>query len=269
MFYKGLNLGIDFTGGIIIEARTETEFNLSKLRDSLHERGYSGVTLQTFGSNRDIMVRVQPREDESQSKEAEVIKNIISEHLGESTDFRRVDYVGPKVGSDLIFRGILSLIFAALGIMAYVWIRFNLQFGFGAVVALTHDAFATIGFFIFSGYEFDLSSIAALLTILGFSINDTVVIYDRIRENLRKYKSETAEQIINRSVNETLSRSIMTVATAVLGCLALVVFGGDVIRGFSAAMMFGFLFGTYSSIYISAPVLLHTKFRKTNTSHQA
>lgn len=261
LYTHGLNLGIDFTGGIIVEARAQNEVDISILRDHLSENGYFGASIQHFGSANDIMIRVQPKHSDSQAKEATEIKMLAASILGSDVEFRRVDYVGPKVGSELVLKGILALLATLVGIMIYVWFRFSVQFGIGAVVALLHDALATLGFYIVTGYEFDLTSIAALLTIIGFSINDTVVIYDRIRENLRKHKSDEFSSIINLSVNETLSRTIMTVSTTVLGSLALVLFGGEVIRGFSMAMMFGFIFGTYSSVYISAPILMYTQFK--------
>lgn len=260
LYTHGLNMGIDFTGGIVIESRSTQKIDISNVRNTLSENGYLGATIQHFGSDNDMLVRLQPKHMDSQAKETTEIKSLIMQSLNNDVEFRRVDYVGPKVGGELVLKGIFALLATLVAIMIYVGFRFNIQFGIGAVVALLHDAFATVGFYVFTGFEFDLTSIAALLTIVGFSINDTVVIYDRIRENLRKHKSDDLSKIINISINETLSRTIMTVTTTLLGSLALVLIGGEVIRGFSTAMMFGFIFGTYSSVYISAPILIYTQF---------
>jgi preprotein translocase subunit SecF len=267
LFTKGLNLGIDFTGGIIIESRTEHEIDVSKYRDVLIEAGYHGASVQNFGSNNGVLLRFQAKDSDAQAKEVEVVKNLLKEKIDNKIEFRKIDYVGPKVGKELIEKGVKALILALLVMLVYIWFRFSWQFGLGAVIALFHDAIATIGFYIVSGYEFDLTSIAAVLTIIGYSINDTVVIYDRIRENMRKYKIKHLAEIINLSVNETLSRTVMTVSTCLLVCLAFVLFGGEVIEGFSMAMLFGIAFGTYSSVYIAAPVLMYTGIAKA-AAHQ-
>lgn len=260
-FTHGLNLGIDFTGGIIMETRSSKNISIHQYREVLAEAGYHGASLQNFGGESNVLIRLQPKNSDEQAKEVEHIKSVLSSKIDSEIEFRKVDYVGPKIGKELITNGIMAMVLSLIGIMIYIGIRFSWQYGVGAIIALFHDAWVTIGFYIVSGFEFDLTAVAAILTIIGYSINDTVVIYDRIRENLRKYKVVHMSDIINRSVNETLSRTVMTVLTTLIACLALVVFGGDVIRGFSTAMLFGIAFGTYSSIYIAAPVLMHTGFK--------
>ncbi len=261
IFTHGLNLGIDFTGGIIIEARTSKNYEISQVRDLLGEAGYHGANIQNFGNNGDLLIRLQPKKTDDQVKEIAHIKDTLNTFFENTVEFRRVDYVGPKVGKELIEKGLMALVISLLVMSAYIAVRFNWKYGIGVIVALFHDAIATLGFYVVTQYEFDLYSIAAILTIVGYSINDTVVIYDRIRENLRKYKAPDMADIINLSVNETLSRTIMTVSTTLLVCLALVLFGGEVIKGFSMALLFGIAFGTYSSVYIAAPILMHTGFK--------
>ncbi len=261
-FFKGLNLGIDFTGGIIFEIKTSEEITLKDLRDLLSDTNYKGATLQNLGQADTILIRIQPKDNADQKQEVERLKDLLNSYFDHQVEFRKVDYVGPKVGKDLVFKGISATVLALLCMMAYIWFRFNWQYGIGAILALLHDAFFTLGFYIVSGTEFDLSSIAAILTVIGYSINDSVVIFDRIRENLRKYKFKSIAELINLSINETLSRTIMTVLTTLVVCIALVVFGGEVIYGFSMAMLIGIAFGTYSSVYIAAPILLHTNINK-------
>lgn len=259
VFVKGLNFGIDFSGGIVMEVRASDDITIDEFRTALTKYGYGGALIQHFGKFGDIMIRIQPRDNaESQVEEVKKIQEILSAVAHDQIEFRKVDYVGPKVGSEFVLSGLQALIAAIIGMLVYIWFRFDWQFGIGAVISLAHDAIITLGFFAISQYDFDLTSIAAILTIIGYSINDTVVIYDRIRENLRKHKGGNMEHIINLSINETLSRTIMTVATTLLVCLALVLFGGEVLRGFSMALLFGIAFGTYSSIYVAAPILLNT-----------
>lgn len=257
-FSNGLNLGIDFMGGIIIEARTEQAVEVARFRKVFDEEGYKGASIQNFGDDKSVLIRLQAKNSDEQAKEVEKIKSFLKSEISNSIEFRKIDYVGPKVGEELIGKGLKALFLALLGMMVYIWFRFNWHFGLGAVIALFHDAILTVGFYLVSRFEFDLTSIAAILTVIGYSINDKVVIYDRIRENLRKYKVHNLAGIINASVNETLSRTVMTVLTTLLACLALVLFGGEVIKGFSMAILFGIILGTYSSVYIAAPVLLYT-----------
>lgn len=261
-FVKGLNLGIDFTGGIIFEIKTSKEVDLKDLRDLLSNAGYKGATLQNLGQADTILIRIQAKDNAEQKQEVAEVKDLLVQHLDSNVEFRKVDYVGPKVGKDLIFKGISATLLSLICMMIYIWFRFNWQYGIGAILALAHDAFVTLGFYVISGAEFNLTSIAAILTVIGYSINDSVVIFDRIRENFRKYKLKEVAKLINLSLNETLSRTIMTVLTTLVVCIALVVFGGEVIYGFSMAMLIGIAFGTYSSVYIAAPILLYTKTDK-------
>jgi preprotein translocase subunit SecF len=259
---KGLNFGIDFSGGLMLEIRTQDEVGVEQIREVLQKSDYSSATIQSLGSERDFMVRVQPRTEDSKDVLVENLQAILSDNLAGGVEFRKVDYVGPKVGRELIVSGMQALFVAVLGMLVYIWFRFDLHFGIGAVISTAHDALIALGFFVFTGYDFDLSSIAAILTIIGYSINDTVVIYDRIRENLRKYPRHNLSTILNLSINETFSRTVMTLLTTVVVCIALVTLGGEGLRGFSMALLFGIIFGTESSLYIAAPLLLHTRLAK-------
>lgn len=262
IFSKGLNLGIDFTGGIILEARSEKSAQISLFRDALSSIDYHSATIQNFGKEGDIMIRLQPKQSDDQAKAVDLIKHTLQTQIDPKIEFRKIDFVGPKVGGELITSGVLALVFALLGILAYVAVRFSWEYGVCAIVALLHNAWITVGFYLVSQYEFDLSSIAAILTIIGYSINDTVVIFDRVRESLKKHKVKNMADLINRSLNETLSRTIMTVSTTIIVCMALVIFGGEVIRGFSMAMLFGIAFGTYCSNFIAAPLLIYTGLKQ-------
>ncbi len=262
LYTKGLNFGIDFTGGIVIEARTETNAQLDKLRKILNTGEFGDVSLQAFADPRDFMIRLQSTNEDAQQKLVEDIKLKLSAGYSEKIEYRKVDYVGAVVGKELIEGSIIALGLSLLAMLAYLWFRFELQYGIGGIVALFHDALITIGFYSVTQLQFDLTSIAALLTIVGYSINDSVVIYDRIRENFRKYKALAIGDIINLSVNETLSRTFMTGGTVLLSAGALAMFGGDVISGFSLAMIFGVVIGTYSSIYISATILIFLKLKR-------
>lgn len=257
---KGLNLGIDFTGGIVMEVRTSEKADLANFRKVFSDNGYSGVSLQNFGTENDVMIRFQAKEVADQAKVIESVKTLLDKNFTK-IEYRKIDYVGPQVGRELVKKGIIALVVALGGMMVYLWFRFNWQYGIGGIAALIHDTIATIGFYSITQLEFDLTSIAAILTIIGYSINDSVVIYDRVRENLIKYKKKLLSEILNLSVNQTLSRTVLTAGTTILACLALLIFGGEVIKSFSAAMLFGIVIGTYSSIYISAPILIYTGVR--------
>ncbi len=261
---KGLNLGIDFTGGIVVEARNEQPFDLGAMRGTLAGTIPGEITLQNIGGPNDVMIRVQTKENDSQADIVIKIKQVLTEAYP-NIEYRKIDYVGPTVGRELVQTGIIAVLASLGAILLYVWFRFEWQYGVGAVLALFHDATMMITFYMVTGYEFSLSSVAAVLTIVGYSINDSVVIFDRIRETLRKYKQKPVDEVIDISVNETLSRTILTAGTTALAALSLVIFGGDTIHGFSAALLFGVIFGTYSSIYISAPVLLYFNLRSTAT----
>lgn len=263
LFTKGLNFGIDFTGGILIEAEFKEAPDLTKMRHSLKETGIGEISLQTFGKPNNVMIRIgqEAAEESSRIKIVDVVKTNIANNFGKEVEYRRVDYVGPKVGGELIKGGIVALLLSFASILGYIWFRFEWQYGVGGVVALIHDAWLTIGFFSLTQLDFDLSSIAAILTIIGYSINDSVVIYDRIRENLRKYKKMPIDELLNVSINETLSRTILTVSTVLIAILTLILVGGEVIKSFSLATFFGILIGTYSSVYISAPILIFLNLR--------
>lgn len=259
---KGLNFGIDFSGGIVIEIRTEKDADLSKLRGLFADKKYGDVSLQAFADPRDVMLRVQAAADDSQQKIVDAIKGRLDAGYGQKIEYRKIDYVGATVGSELIRGSIIAIVLALVAMLIYLWARFEWQYGVGGIIALFHDAALTIGFFSVTGLEFNLTSVAAILTIIGYSINDSVVIYDRIRENFRKFKALDISSIINLSVNETLARTFMTGGTVLLSALALAIFGGDVIFGFAAAMIFGVVIGTYSSVYISATILIFFKLKR-------
>jgi preprotein translocase SecF subunit len=224
------------------------------LRGNLNKLNIGEVQLQTIGSDNDIAIRVQ--KDSGDDKQLDSIKKIKNALSNIEIEFRRTEYVGPKVGKELIRAGLIAILFSLLGILAYIWLRFEWHFALGAIIALIHDVFLTIGFFSIFQFEFNLATVAAVLTIAGYSINDTVVIYDRIRETLRKYKEAPYEEIINLSLNRTLSRTLMTSLTTLLALLALFIFGGNVISGFIIALIWGVIIGTYSSLYIASPALL-------------
>jgi len=260
---KGLNLGIDFSGGIVIEARLPQAADLGKMRDTLSGLKLGEISLQNFGSPEDVMIRIghQAGGETAQMHAVERVKQAFADHIPGLIEYRKTDFVGPQVGEELIEKGVLSMLCAFAAIMAYVWFRFEWQYGIGALAALLHDAIITLGFFSLTGLEFNLTSIAALLTIICYSINDSVVIYDRIRGNIRKFKKMPMEEILDTSLNETLSRTLLTVTTTLLATLSLLLFGGEVIHSFSMAMFFGIIVGTYSSIYISAPLLIYLNLR--------
>ncbi len=264
LFTKGLNLGIDFTGGILIEAKFEQAADLGKMRDILKHDELGDISLQTFGNDNTILIRVGKSSDDAQERIVVVnkIKTSLAENFTGGIEYRKVDYVGPKVGDELIRSGFLALILSFAAMMVYIWFRFEWQYGLGGIIAIVHDAILTLGFFSFTGLEFNLSSIAAILTVVGYSINDSVVIFDRIREDIRKYKKLPITDLINLSVNSTLSRTILTSVTTLLSLIALIVFGGEVVKSFSIATFFGILIGTYSSVYIGTPVLIYMKLRR-------
>ena len=257
---KGLNFGIDFRGGILIEIRTEGPANLATLRSGLSGLGLGEVELQEFGEETDVLIRVerQPGGEQGQQVAIEKVKGA----LGDNITYRRIEFVGPKVGGELIEAGITAVVLALLVMLIYIWFRFEWQFGVGAVVALFHDVLLTIGIFSVLGLEFNLSTVAAILTIAGYSINDTVVVYDRVRENLRKYKKMEMLALCNLSLNDTLSRTLLTSITTLIALLTLFFFGGAVIKDFSFAMIWGVIVGTYSSIFIAVSMLLFMKLTR-------
>ena len=251
---KGLNLGIDFKGGILIEARNTTgPADISGLRADLGQLSLGDISLQEFGTPTDVLVRVQRQEGDEEAQIAAIAA--ISSTLGDSYDIRRTEFVGPTVGAELAEKGMLAVACALLAIMVYIWFRFEWQFSIAAILALAHDVLSTVGLFALTSFEFNLATVAAILTIAGYSINDTVVVFDRVRENLRRYKSYEIEDIINKSLNETLSRTVMTSFTTLLALLAITIFGGAVLRDFALAMIWGVLIGTYSSVFVAVGFL--------------
>lgn len=254
-FVKGLAFGIDFEGGILIEVRTEGPADIGAMRSQLNNLGLGGVSLQEFGEPTDVLIRIQRQEGGDEAQQEAV--NKVKSSLGDKVDYRRTEFVGPQVSAELLEDGIMAVSLAILAILVYIWFRFEWQFGVGAVIALTHDIVSTVGVFALIQHEFNLSTVAAVLTIAGYSINDTVVVYDRVRENLRKYKSMELPALLNMSINDTLSRTVMTSLTTLLALVALYFLGGEVIRDFAFAMIWGIVIGTYSSICIAVPLLLY------------
>jgi preprotein translocase subunit SecF len=254
LVFKGLNFGIDFKGGTLIELRAaDKKINISSLRDSLNNMDLGDVSVKNFGNETDFLIKF---ENNSRKNIIEDIKNNLENSFGNTFNFRRVENVGPKVSSELLRSGIIAISVALAVMLFYIWIRFEWQFSLGAILALFHDVLVTLGFFSLFSLEINLSIIAAVLTIVGYSMNDTVVIYDRVRENLRKYSDIKIFELTNISINETLSRTIITSATTLFALLAIYFFGGEILKGFSLAMILGVVFGTYSSIYIANTVLV-------------
>jgi len=262
---KGLNLGIDFQGGTMIEVRMPGDAaDLSGMRTTLGGLGLGEVALQEFGAPTDVLIRMERQSDDEAEQLAAVdlVKSSLIEGYGEDVSFRRVEFVGPKVSGELLWAGTQAVLYALIAILIYIWFRFEWQFGVGAVIALVHDVVLTLGIFSLLGLEFNLATVAAILTIIGYSLNDTVVVYDRVRENLRRYKSLSMPALLNQSLNETLARTLMTSLTTLIALGALFVFGGPVIRDFTFAMIWGVVVGTYSSIFIATPLLLQLHVRR-------
>ena len=259
LVFKGLNLGVDFKGGTLIELRTEnSQISISEIRQSFIKMNLGDVTVKKFGKENDYLVKIEL----SKSNDKNFIKSVnekLSSDLGVSINFRRVENVGPKVSKELLNAGLLAISLSLAAMLFYIWIRFEWQFSLGAIVALIHDVIITIGIFSFLSYEINLSIIAAVLTIVGYSMNDTVVIFDRIRENLKKYSKISIAEISDISTNETLSRTLITSVTTLLALVSIFVFGGAILKGFSFAMIVGVIIGTYSSIFVATPILNYTK----------
>ena len=252
--FKGLNFGIDFKGGTLIELRSnDSKINVSSLRDNLSEMNLGDVSVKNFGNEKDFLIKF---ENNNNKNVIEEIKKNLDESFGNNFNFRRVENVGPKVSAELLRSGIIAISVALALMLIYIWIRFEWQFSLGAIMALFHDVIVTLGVFSLLSLEINLSIIAAVLTIVGYSMNDTVVIFDRVRENLRKYSDIKIFELTNISINETLSRTLITSVTTLLALLSIFFFGGEVLKGFSLAMIFGVIFGTYSSIYIANTVLV-------------
>lgn len=259
--YQGLNLGIDFKGGILIEAKSKQgSADVQRLRAELGEMSFGEVSIQLFGAEDEVLIRIQKQDGDEQAQ-VQVIKEV-NALISDGYTVRRTEFVGPTIGAELTQKGILAVVSALAAIMIYIWFRFEWQYSIAAILALSHDVISTIGFFSLTSFEFNLATIAAILTIAGYSINDTVVVFDRIRENFRRYKSWEQNDIINKSLNETLSRTVMTSVTTALALMAIMVFGGAVLRDFAAAMLWGVLIGTYSSIFIAAGVLTYVALNR-------
>ena len=255
LFFKGLNLGIDFKGGTLIEVTTNENTTIAELREILSPN-FNDVSLQEFGDKNTIIIRLQNINNQESIQTINNVKNLISDKVYE---FRRSEFVGPTISSELLWKGFQAVSFALIAILIYIWFRFEWQFSLGAVIALIHDVILTIGVFCFTQLEFNLPIIAAILTIVGYSMNDTVVIFDRIRENLKKYSKISITDITNQSTNETLSRTLITSVTTLLALFSIYIFGGSILKGFSFAMIIGVIVGTYSSIFVAAPILKYTK----------
>ena len=264
---RGLNYGVDFAGGILIEARMSGKADLAATRAKLNALNLGDIALQEFGGDRDLLIRVE-RQAGGEEAELKAIQSIRAA-LGEGVDYRRVEFVGPKVGAELVRAGIWAVTLSLLGIMGYMALRFGWRAGLSGVVAILHDCLTTVGLFSVTGMQFDLNVLAAVVTIAGFSINDTVVIDDRIRENGRKYKQMDFRELINLSVNQTMARTIMTNGLVLLSTLPLVFFGGSVLFGFSVAMLWGVIVGTYSTIYVASPLEWYLSLRGRPHGHAA
>ena len=253
---RGLQMGIDFTGGTLIEIGYQKPADLTVLRKTLDEAGFGDATVQNFGTAKDVLIRLKLHEGVSSADLSSKVLEAINKTTAEPASVRRVEFVGPQVGDDLAEDGFLALLYSTIGILIYIAWRFEWKFSTGAVIATIHDVVVTLGFFSILGLEFDLTVLAAVLALIGYSLNDTIVVYDRIRENFRLMRNKSTEEIMNISVNVTLSRTIMTSFTVILVLVSLFFLGGEVIHNFSIVLLFGVFFGTYSSIFIASPMAL-------------
>lgn len=253
---QGLKLGIDFTGGTLVELGYKHSVDLKNMRVGLEKAGFDDATVQHFGSTQEILIRLKPREGLSSAQLSTEVAAAASEAMAETGDLRRVEFVGPQVGEELTEDGGLALLYSIFGILIYVAWRFEYKFALGSVAALVHDVLITLGFFSILQLEFDLTVLAAVLAVIGYSLNDTIVVYDRIRENFRLLRTGTAEEIMNASLNQTLSRTIMTSLTTLLVLIALALLGGEIIHNFAIALTVGVVIGTYSSIFVASPLVL-------------
>ena len=257
--FKGLNYGVDFKGGTVIEMKFDNTFSSDRLRNSLNKLNLGDVKVKEFGSNIEFLATIEKKGD---NNFISAIKNHLEKDLSQTINFRRVEVVGSKISEELTKAGIYSVVIALLLMLFYIWIRFEWQFSLGAIIALVHDVIITIGAFSVVGYEFGLSIVAAVLTIVGYSMNDTVVIYDRIREYLKKDDQKDLQELINESLNSTLSRTLKTSLTTLLALVSIYFFGGEILKGFSFALIWGVLIGTYSSIFVAAPVLIYFNVKR-------
>jgi len=265
VIFIGLNFGIDFKGGILLEVRTSSNIGIADIRNKITDLNIGEVSIQEFGVDSDYLIRVERQEgtDNAQQIAVEAIKSSLDKAFTKDIEYRRLEYVGPTVSKDLVYDGVMAIVFAIIAMLAYIWFRFELPFALGAIVALLHDIVLTLGLFAILGLEFNLATVAAILLIIGYSMNDTVVIYDRIRENLRKFKKMDLNELLDKSINETLSRTINTTFTTILALGALYLFGGQIIADFAFAMLWGIIVGTYSSIFIASTILVYVNVRRT------
>lgn len=261
IFSQGLSLGIDFTGGTLVEVGYQEAAELQKVRQALSDKGFADATAQHFGSPRDVLVRLAPRDDVSSADLSNRAFDAI-DNLAGKAELRRVEFVGPQVGDELTEDGGLAMLYALICILIYVALRFEYRFAVGSVIALVHDVLITIGVFSLFQIEFDLPVLAAVLAVIGYSLNDTIVVYDRIRENFRRMRKGTPEQIIDTSLNQTLSRTLVTSLTTLLVLVALFIFGGEIIHGFAFALIVGVVIGTYSSVYVASSAVLYLGISK-------
>ena len=258
IFYKGLNYGIDFKGGTLIEIRIEDKnINISDIRSSFSKLQLGDVNIKEFGKKRDFLIKVEQKDNKNEL--IKLVKDNLNKDLQTEINFRRVENVGPKVSKELLESGLIAIALSLSAMLFYIWVRFEWQFSVGSIIALVHDVIITVGIFSLLSFEINLSIIAAVLTIVGYSMNDTVVIYDRIRENLSKYTKMNINEIANLSINETLSRTVITSVTTLLALLSIFILGGEILRGFSFAMILGVIVGTYSSIFVASPLLKYLK----------
>ncbi len=260
---QGLVLGIDFTGGTLVEVGYEQPADLEKIRSSLHENGFSDAVVQNFGTARDVLIRLKVREESKEDPLSSQILRLLQQS-GEKVDMRRVEYVGPQIGEELIEKGGLAVLYTLFGILIYVAFRFEYRFALGSIAALIHDTILVVGFFSLFRLEFDLTVLAAVLAVIGYSLNDTIVVFDRIRENFVKLRKQAAINVMNRSINQMLGRTVMTSVTTALVLTVLFVVGGELIHGFSMALLLGVIVGTYSSIYIASASALALGVSKTD-----
>ena len=251
-----LNVGIDFTGGSVIEVGYDQSVDLVPVRNALEEAGYADAIVQHFGSAREVLIRLVPREGQNKAELSSQVIGVLEAEAGQKLDVRRVDFVGPQVGEELREDGGLAVLYALIAILIYVSLRFEYRFSFGAVAALVHDVLITLGVFSILQLDFDLSVLAAILAVIGYSLNDTIVVFDRIRENFRRIRKRTPTEVINISINQTISRTLMTSFTTLLVLISLYVFGGEVIESFALALIIGVIVGTYSSIYVASTTAL-------------
>tara|TARA_B100001996_G_C18567821_1_gene557206 strand:- start:60 stop:965 length:906 start_codon:yes stop_codon:yes gene_type:complete len=259
LIFKGLNYGVDFKGGTLIELRTtDDQIKISQLRKSFLKMNLGDVTVKEFGKKNDFLIKFEKKEDGNTNLINEIKLNL-SKSIGNDFKFRRVENVGPKVSAELLKSGVIAILLSLTAMLVYIWIRFEWQFSIGAIIALFHDVIITLGIFSLFNLEINLSIVAAVLTIVGYSMNDTVVIFDRVRENLKKHADIKIFDLTNISINETLSRTIITSITTLLALISIFIFGGEILKGFSLAMILGVIFGTYSSIYIANPILVFFK----------